>query len=113
MNRYPAVLPQAKPVIAQTQVVSIQRVSVPSFESDSACAYPSISADGRYVAFQSAASNLVIRTNPPASVQADGELVGMTPISVTVLPQSVNVIVPQPVNWKIELPINRTGQNKD
>ena len=61
----------------------------------------------------SAASNLVIRTNPPASVQADGELVGMTPISVTVLPQSVNVIVPQPVNWKIELPINRTGQNKD
>ncbi len=57
----------------------------------------------------SAAKNLVIRTSPAAIVQADGELVGQTPISVKVLPQSVNVIVPQPLSWKLDLTITRPG----
>lgn len=42
----------------------------------------------------SAAKSITIRTNPPIPVQADGELVGHTPINVTVLPRSVRVIVP-------------------
>ena len=48
----------------------------------------------------SAAGSLVIRTSPPSPVQADGELLGETPISVKVLPRCVKVIVPlerQPV----------------
>jgi len=53
-------LPHPRPVIAQTSMVSIQRVSVPSAESDNACAYPGISGDGRHVAFQSDANNLVL-----------------------------------------------------
>ncbi len=54
-----ALLPGAKPALAATQVVSIQRVSVPSAEGNNWSVNPSISADGRYVAFESAASNLV------------------------------------------------------
>ena len=42
----------------------------------------------------SAVKSITIRTNPPIPVQADGELVGQTPIHVTVLPRSVRVIVP-------------------
>lgn len=42
----------------------------------------------------SAAESLFIRTNPPAAVQADGELIGKTPVTVQVLPRCVKVIVP-------------------
>lgn len=42
----------------------------------------------------SAAESLYIRTDPPAPVQADGELIGQTPTTVKVLPRSVKVIVP-------------------
>ncbi len=42
----------------------------------------------------SAVSKVAIKTTPPMPVQADGELLGDTPISITVLPQSVKVIVP-------------------
>lgn len=42
----------------------------------------------------SAAKSITIRVNPPVPVQADGELVGETPINVTVIPRSVRVIVP-------------------
>lgn len=42
----------------------------------------------------SAVKKISIRTNPPFPVQADGELVGQTPIDVTVMPRSVRVIVP-------------------
>ena len=42
----------------------------------------------------SAARSLTIRTSPPVNVQADGELIGLTPIKITVLPRSVRVIVP-------------------
>jgi YegS/Rv2252/BmrU family lipid kinase len=48
----------------------------------------------------SAMGSLVIRTSPPSPVQADGELLGETPITVKVLPRCVKVIVPlerQPV----------------
>ena len=41
-----------------------------------------------------ACKNLMITTTPPAYVQADGELVGKTPVKVTVLPRSVQVIAP-------------------
>jgi YegS/Rv2252/BmrU family lipid kinase len=44
----------------------------------------------------SASRDISITTRPPSPVQADGELVGMTPISVTVLPCSIQVIVPMP-----------------
>lgn len=42
----------------------------------------------------SAAQSISIRTIPPIPVQADGELIGETPIEVRVLPRSVRVIVP-------------------
>ena len=43
----------------------------------------------------SAVSKVTIKTNPPMVVQADGEILGNTPISLTVLPRSIKVIVPQ------------------
>lgn len=43
----------------------------------------------------SAVSKVAIKTNPPMPVQADGELLGDTPIVLTVLPRSVKVIVPE------------------
>jgi YegS/Rv2252/BmrU family lipid kinase len=43
----------------------------------------------------SAVSKLSIHTSPPMFVQADGELLGKTPITLTVLPRSVKVIVPR------------------
>lgn len=42
----------------------------------------------------SAVESLLIRTNPPSAVQADGELIGQTPVAVRVLPRCVKVIVP-------------------
>lgn len=42
----------------------------------------------------SAAGKVTIKTNPPMVVQADGEILGKTPVSLTVLPRSVKVIVP-------------------
>ncbi len=42
----------------------------------------------------SAVSKVAIKTFPPLLVQADGDIVGDTPIAVTVLPRSVKVIVP-------------------
>ena len=52
----------------------------------------------------SAASKVAIKTIPPMPVQADGEILGDTPISITVLPRSVKVIVPinYPVNYSKE-----------
>jgi YegS/Rv2252/BmrU family lipid kinase len=41
-----------------------------------------------------AVSKVAIKTNPPMLVQADGEILGDTPISLSVLPRSVKVIVP-------------------
>lgn len=43
-----------------------------------------------------ASKKVVISTIPPSPVQADGELVGMTPIKVTVLPRAIQVIAPMP-----------------
>jgi YegS/Rv2252/BmrU family lipid kinase len=43
----------------------------------------------------SAVSKLTIQTSPPVFVQADGELLGKTPITLTVLSRSVKVIVPK------------------
>jgi YegS/Rv2252/BmrU family lipid kinase len=42
----------------------------------------------------SAVSKVAIKTTPALPVQADGELLGDTPISITVLPRAVKVIVP-------------------
>ena len=42
----------------------------------------------------SAAKKVAIKTIPPMLVQADGEVLGDTPISLTVLPRAVKVIVP-------------------
>jgi YegS/Rv2252/BmrU family lipid kinase len=41
-----------------------------------------------------ASSTLLIQTTPPMEVQADGDLVGFTPVTVQVLSKSVKVIVP-------------------
>ena len=40
-----------------------------------------------------ASRTIVISTNPPMDVQADGDIIGKTPVTVTVLPCSVCVIV--------------------
>jgi YegS/Rv2252/BmrU family lipid kinase len=46
---------------------------------------------------QFTASNTVtISTYPPSLVQADGELIGMTPVNITVLPRKIKVIAPLP-----------------
>ena len=42
----------------------------------------------------SAAANLSIKTNPPMLVQADGEILGNTPITLCVHPRAIKVIVP-------------------
>ena len=42
----------------------------------------------------SASKKIIISTKPPAQVQADGEVLGQTPITVTVLPKAVRVIAP-------------------
>ena len=42
----------------------------------------------------SAVKTLTIRTTPPMQVQADGDLIGVTPIKITVIPRAVRVIVP-------------------
>ncbi len=55
-----AVLPGAEPVLAAPPAVSIQRVSVPSTEGNEISLHASISADGRYVAFESYAGNVVV-----------------------------------------------------
>jgi diacylglycerol kinase family enzyme len=41
-----------------------------------------------------ACSKISIQTIPPVDIQADGEVIGQTPVSVTVLPRCVGVIVP-------------------
>lgn len=41
-----------------------------------------------------ASSTIFIQTNPPMDVQADGEVIGQTPVTVNVLQRSVRVIVP-------------------
>lgn len=46
---------------------------------------------------QFTASKMVtISTQPPSLVQADGELIGMTPVNVTVLQRKIKVIAPLP-----------------
>ena len=41
-----------------------------------------------------ASRTIVIDTIPPMDIQADGEMIGKTPVTVTVLPRCVGVIVP-------------------
>jgi len=41
-----------------------------------------------------ASQTITIDTIPPMDVQADGEMIGKTPVTVTVLPRCVGVIVP-------------------
>lgn len=54
----------------------------------------------------SATNSLLIRTSPSAIIQADGEVIGNTPISITILPRCVNVIVPQPRPTPLSLTAN-------
>jgi YegS/Rv2252/BmrU family lipid kinase len=42
-----------------------------------------------------ASKTITINTIPPMDVQADGEMIGKTPVTVTILPRCVGVIVPQ------------------
>jgi diacylglycerol kinase (ATP) len=44
------------------------------------------------------AREVKVRTETPQTVQADGEILGETPVSARVLPQAVTVIVPKPAN---------------
>jgi diacylglycerol kinase family enzyme len=41
------------------------------------------------------AHRVVVHADPPQAIQADGEVVGETPVSVQIIPQPVNVIVPE------------------
>jgi YegS/Rv2252/BmrU family lipid kinase len=43
----------------------------------------------------SASGSVTIRTNPPSTVQADGEIIGLTPVKVTILPRRIRVIAPK------------------
>jgi diacylglycerol kinase (ATP) len=42
----------------------------------------------------SASQSVTIRTDPPSMVQADGELIGQTPVKVTILQRKIRVIAP-------------------
>lgn len=48
-----------------------------------------------------------IETDPPRPMQADGELLGMTPVDVRVEPGAVRVLVPRvtPRGWRIRRPV--------
>lgn len=41
------------------------------------------------------AKDIKVRIDPPQPVQADGELMGETPVEITVVPQAVRVIIPR------------------
>ena len=49
---------------------------------------------------------LTIHTSPPGIVQADGDVIGNTPVSVTVMPRCVKVVVPQPGPVNLPRPAN-------
>lgn len=65
----------------------------------------------------SAEKTLVIHTSPTGAVQADGEVIGQTPVTVTVLPRCVKVIVPQPITLsrptRLPLPVLKTHHKTD
>ena len=42
------------------------------------------------------ASEVQVVAEPPQTVQADGEMLGQTPVNIQVVPQAVQIIVPQP-----------------
>ncbi len=42
------------------------------------------------------ACEVKVTADPPQSVQADGELLGDTPVSASIVPRAVNIIVPRP-----------------
>jgi diacylglycerol kinase family enzyme len=44
-----------------------------------------------------------IETDPPRLIQADGELLGMTPVEISVEPNAVRLLVPRvaPRRWRL------------
>jgi len=54
----------------------------------------------------SAEKTLTINTSPSGIVQADGDVIGKTPVSVNVMPRCVKVIVPQPRPITLPRPAN-------
>ncbi|HEU5089696.1 MAG TPA: diacylglycerol kinase family protein [Roseiflexaceae bacterium] len=49
----------------------------------------------RNVRYMHAQRSIVVNADRPLPVQADGEIIGETPVQVTVVPAAVNVVVPQ------------------
>lgn len=62
--------------------------------------------------------SLVIYTNPATVAQSDGEVIGMTPVSIKVLPRCINVIVPPlrqislPASVNLNLPVINQRKHK-
>ncbi len=51
---------------------------------------------GQHIRYYSAERSVVIDADRPLPVQADGEILGETPVQVRVVPDAVAVVVPQP-----------------
>jgi diacylglycerol kinase family enzyme len=49
---------------------------------------------GRYIRYLSAREQIIVSGDHPLPVQADGEIIGETPLTVQVVPSAVRVIVP-------------------
>lgn len=61
------------------------------------------------VRYLSADQRVVITTKRPLPVQADGEIIGETPVEVTVVPRTLRVIVPPHNGTEIPLPFSPLG----
>jgi diacylglycerol kinase (ATP) len=52
------------------------------------------------IEFLKAKKNVLITTDEPILVQADGEIIGTTPVDVKIIPRAINIIVPR--NWRAD-----------
>lgn len=52
--------------------------------------------------------HVIIETDPPRLMQADGELLGLTPVNIRVEPRAVRLLVPRasPRRWRVRRPAN-------
>ncbi|MEI6221355.1 MAG: diacylglycerol kinase family protein [bacterium] len=53
--------------------------------------------EGPIIRYERITRKVTIASDKPLSIQADGEIIGKTPITVEVVPQAITVVVPLPV----------------
>ena len=87
------ITPGASPQSSHFQVVLAQRLSrlellglLPGLYSGKHLNHPRVTA--------AYAGQITINADPPASVEAEGELEGLTPLEVTIIPQALRIAAP-------------------